>query len=274
MNPLGEKYLRKDALPFLWCAGCGNGIILAAALRAIDELGIIDEIALVGGIGCSGWIPVYVDADTIHSLHGRAIAFATGLKMSDPHRKVIVFTGDGDCLGIGGNHFIHGARRNLDITVIMANNQIYGMTGGQVAPTTPAGGRTKTSFYGNPEGPFDACDLARSAGATYTARWTAAHPRQLAGSIKSAILHKGFAFIDVLTQCPTQAGRIIHRVSDPGKLLDLLKTQTVRADKAKGLEAGERGEKIAIGTLYEDRERPEFADTVYRMNARQIRSGN
>ena len=145
----------------------------------------------MGGIGCSGWIPVYIDADTLHSLHGRTLPFATGLKMSNPKRKVIVFTGDGDCLGIGGNHFIHTARRNLDITVIMVNNRIYGMTGGQVAPTTPLKAKTKTSFYGNPEDPFDACELAKVAGATYVARWTAAHPLPLSRSIAEAIDPRG-----------------------------------------------------------------------------------
>ena len=184
MHPIGEKYLRKKPLPFLWCPGCGNGIIIGSFLRAVDRLGCNNQLALVGGIGCSGWMPTYINADTLHVLHGRTLAFATGLKMSDPKRKVIVFTGDGDCLGIGGNHFIHSARRNLDVTVIMVNNEIYAMTGGQVAPTTPYDGKTKTSPYGNKEIPFDGCELAKAAGATYIARWTAAHPKQLSKAKK------------------------------------------------------------------------------------------
>ena len=137
MHPLAEKYLRKAGLPFIFCPGCGDGTVLNVFLRAVDEMGIFSDLALVGGIGCSGWLPTYLKSDVLHVLHGRAIPFACGLKLTDPRRKVVVFTGDGDCAGIGGNHFIHGARRNIDLTVIMINNGIYGMTGGQAAPTTP-----------------------------------------------------------------------------------------------------------------------------------------
>lgn len=263
MHPLGEKYLRKIALPFLWCPGCGNGTILSAAIRAIDSLDIRENIALVGGIGCSGWIPVYLEADTLHVLHGRAIPFATGLKMSDPKRKVLVFTGDGDCLGIGGNHFIHGARRNVDITVIMVHNQIYGMTGGQVAPTTPNAGKTKTSPYGNPEHPFNGCELAKAAGATYVARWTTGHPRQLANALAEAISHAGFSYVEVLTQCPTQAGRVIHGTADPAKLLDTIKAATIRVKAAAGKPEEEWQGKLLLGTLHHDPNKPEFA-SLYR----------
>ena len=265
MHPIAERYLRKEALPFLWCPGCGNGTILGAAIRAIEELGIIDEIALVGGIGCSGWIPTYLNADVMHVLHGRALPCATGLKMSDPTRKVIVFTGDGDCLGIGGNHFIHTARRNLDIAVVMVNNQIYGMTGGQVAPTTPSMAKTSTSPSGNPELPFDACELAKSAGATYIARWTAGHPRQLQRAIREAISHEGFAFVEVLTQCPTQAGRIMYGTSDPATLLDMLKSNTITIKAAKERAPEELQGKILLGTLLHDKQRPEFSSSYYRI---------
>jgi 2-oxoglutarate ferredoxin oxidoreductase subunit beta len=263
MHPLAERYLRTDALPFLWCPGCGNGTILGAAIRAIDELEIIDEIALVGGIGCSGWIPTYLNADVMHALHGRAIPCATGLKMSDPSRKVLVFTGDGDCLGIGGNHFIHAARRNLDITVIMVNNQIYGMTGGQVAPTTPSMAKTSTSPSGNPELPFDACELAKGSGATYIARWTAGHPRQLRRAIKEAISHEGFAFVEVLAQCPTQAGRIMYGTADPAILLDTLTSRTVTVAASKKRSPQELRGKYLIGTLFKDAKRPEFSKSYY-----------
>lgn len=263
MHPLAEKYLRKFTLPFLWCPGCGNGMILSATVRAIDQLDIIDRVALVGGIGCSGWIPVYINADTLHVLHGRAIPFATGLKMSDPNRKVIVFTGDGDCLGIGGNHFIHGARRNIDITVIMIHNQIYGMTGGQVAPTTPFDGKTKTSPYGNTEIPFDACELAKAAGASYVDRWTTAHPRQLSKSIAEAISHEGFAFVEVLTQCPTQAGRVIYGEANPAKVLEILKANTINMTAAQNKNEDELKGKFLIGKLYQDSQKPEFASCYY-----------
>lgn len=270
MHPLGEKYIRKSALPFLWCPGCGNGMVLRATLNAIDDLNIIDRVGLVGGIGCSGWIPTYIDVDTLHVLHGRAIPFATGLKMSRPDRKVIVFTGDGDCLGIGGNHFIHGARRNIDMTVIMVHNQIYGMTGGQVAPTTPYNGKTKTSPYGNNEFPFDACELARAAGASFVARWTTAHPRQLIKTIKEAICHEGFSFIEVITQCPTQAGRVIYGTADPAKLLDMLKENTISITTAQGKKAEEIKGKMIVGKLYEDSQKPEFASCYYQKNKNVI----
>jgi len=263
MHPIGEKYLRKEGLPFLWCSGCGNGTILGATLRAIDQLGIIDQIAFVGGIGCSGWIPTYINADVMHVLHGRALPCATGLKMSDPKRKVIVFTGDGDCLGIGGNHFIHSARRNIDITVVMVNNQIYGMTGGQVAPTTPHHAKTTTSPHGNPEVPFDACELAKASGATYVARWTAAHPRQLDKAIAEAIFHEGFAFIEVMTQCPTQAGRIIHGIADPATLLDTLKSNTIPVKAAKGKNPEQLEGKFLLGRLFHDKRKVEFSKSYF-----------
>ena len=261
MNPIGKKYLRQKSLPTLWCPGCGSGTVLNAAIRAIDRLDIIDRVALVGGIGCAGWIPVYIDADVMHTLHGRTIPFATGLKMSDPSRKVIVFSGDGDGLGIGGNHFIHGARRNLDITVVLVNNQIYGMTGGQVSPCTPNGAKSKTSVFGNPEKPFDAADLARSAGATYIARWTTAHPVQLSKAIEEGINHKGFALIEVISQCPTQAGRVTHGIADPTTLLKMLKDNTITAAKAKKASPEELQGKLPIGVLYKSDEDVEFSES-------------
>jgi 2-oxoglutarate ferredoxin oxidoreductase subunit beta len=244
MHALGEKYLRKTALPTIFCPGCGDGTILNAMLRVIDKLGL-ENFNFVSGIGCSGWIPVFINTDVIHSLHGRAIPVATGLKMAQPEKHMVVFTGDGDCLGIGGNHFIHAARRNLDITVVMVNNYIYGMTGGQVAPTTPKAVSTKTSPYGNVEPPFDAASLAIGAGATLVARHTTAYPRQLKDDLEKAILHKGFSFIEVMTQCPTQAGRIIYGSGEPSFLLNELKKRTV-LNKNQSLAAGE----FHIGILH------------------------
>lgn len=263
MHPLAEKYLRKEALPLIFCPGCGDGTVLNVFLRAVEEMGIFQNLALVGGIGCSGWLPTYLRADVLHVLHGRAIPFATGLKLTDPQRKVIVFTGDGDGVGIGGNHFIHGARRNIDLTVIMLNNGIYGMTGGQVAPTTPVLGRTQTSPYGNIEYPFDVCELARAAGATYVARWTTAHPYQLLKAIKEGINHEGFSFIEVLSQCPTQAGRYMEGTSDPGELLSLIKKRTIPIERAREMSPTDLKGKIIIGKIFQTREKKEFSKALY-----------
>ena len=263
MHPIAEKHLRKSALPTLLCPGCGHGTVLNAFVRAVDELGIVDELGLVGGIGCSGWIPVFVNADVMHALHGRAIPTATGLKLSNPCLKVVVFTGDGDCCGIGGNHFLHGARRNLDLTVIMLDNHIYGMTGGQVAPTTPKGARTQTSPYGNPEASLDASAVAISCGATYVARWTTAHPKGIFKAIKEGIQHKGFSFIHVVSQCPTQAGRYIYGTGDPVELLQFLKKGSVPVAKAKKMSAEDVQDKILVGKLHEDHDRPELSQEIY-----------
>jgi len=166
-----DKYLREDKLKTMWCPGCGNGIVLQAIVRAIDEAGLdINKTVVVSGIGCSSRAVNYLKTCALHTMHGRAIAFATGIKMSNPELNVIVITGDGDCTSIGGNHFIHGCRRNIDLTVVVVNNNNYGMTGGQYSPTTPEGSMTKTSVYGSYEPPFDVCGLAEGAGATYVAR--------------------------------------------------------------------------------------------------------
>jgi len=252
MNALGEKYLRKSALPTIFCPGCGDGTILNSMVRVVDKLGL-ENFHFVSGIGCSAWIPVFINTDVLHTLHGRAIPVATGLKMAQPDKHVVVFSGDGDCLGIGGNHFIHAARRNLDITVVMINNYIYGMTGGQVAPTTPHSVRTKTTPYGNTEEPFDACALAIAAGATFVARHTAVYPRLLQAEIEKAVQHKGFSFIEVVTQCPTQAGRNIFGSGDPTFLFTELKKRAV-VNKEKVLAAGE----FRIGIVHEDNVRAAY----------------
>jgi 2-oxoglutarate/2-oxoacid ferredoxin oxidoreductase subunit beta len=246
MHVLGEKYLRKTALPTLFCPGCGDGTILNAMVRVVDKLGL-ENFSFVSGIGCSGWIPVFINTDVIHSLHGRAIPVATGLKLAQPDKKVVVFTGDGDCLGIGGNHFIHAARRNFNITVVMVNNYIYGMTGGQVAPTTPQAVCTKTTPHGNAELPFNAASLAIGAGATFVARHTTAYPRQLQTDLEKAVQHEGFSFVEVMTQCPTQAGRIMFGSGDPIFLFNELKKRTI-LKKDQSLQSGE----FRIGILHHD----------------------
>ena len=263
MHPIAEKYLRKSALPMIFCPGCGHGTVLNAFLRAIDDMGIIDDLSLVGGIGCSSWAPVFVNTDVLHTLHGRAIAVATGLKLANPKRHVAVFTGDGDCMGIGGNHFLHGARRNIDMTVIMLDNQIYGMTGGQVAPTTPLQATTQTSPRGNPEQPIDASAVAISCGATYVARWTSAHPRGIFKAVKEAIQHKGFSFVHVLSQCPTQAGRYIYGTSNADELLEQLKKRSIRKRKADEMSPQELADRIVVGKLHETDERTELCESIY-----------
>jgi len=201
-----REYFRR--LPHIWCPGCGNGTIINAMLHAIDELGLKkEEIVAVSGIGCFGRATGYLDFYTLHTTHGRAPAFATGIKLIKPEMKVFVLMGDGDAAAIGGNHLIHAARRDIDLIAIVANNSIYGMTGGQASPTTPEMAKTTTTPAGCKERPFDLCELVMAAGASYVARWTTYHVRQLKSSIKEAIEHPGFSFIEVLSQCPTQFGR-------------------------------------------------------------------
>jgi len=265
MHPLAEKYLRKTSLPSIYCPGCGHGTVLNAFLRVVDDLDIIDDLGLVGGIGCSSWTPVFVNTDVLHTLHGRAIAMATGLKLANPKRHVVVFTGDGDCMGIGGNHFLHGARRNIDLTVIMLDNGIYGMTGGQVAPTTPTDAKTQTSPYGNPEPPIDSCAVAISCGATYVARWTSAQPLGLQKAIKEAIQHKGFSFIQAVSQCPTQAGRYIYGTGKPVDLFRLIKENSLTLAKAEKMSPEMLKDKILVGKLYQDETKPELSEKIYGM---------
>ena len=217
MNRLYQKYIKTDLLPTLFCPGCGNGIIQYAAIGAIDSLGIKEDTACVSGIGCSSWIPCYYKMDVMHTMHGRALAFAQGLKLAQPDKNIVVFTGDGDCLAIGGNHLLHACARNIDLTVIMANNYIYGMTGGQKSPSTPKGAVTKTSPFGSIDEPIDGCKLAASMGATYVARWTTATLFSWKSPLLKASLTKGFplsrCYASVLfkPEKPFTARRILPR---------------------------------------------------------------
>ncbi len=233
VKPLGyyrDTYVRSQPSPF--CVGCGNGTILNCFVRAIDDLEIPkDKVLCVSGIGCSAWIPSpNFNGDTLHTTHGRALAFATGAKAYNSDLVTVVFTGDGDGAGIGGNHLIHAARRNIDITTILVNNMSYAMTGGQIAPTTHHGEITVTSPYGNPETPFDITRLVAAAGATYVARWSVNNVVELTRSIKEGIQNRGFSFIEVLTQCPTQQRRMfnlrdaVHRL--PVRMLKMLDEST------------------------------------------------
>lgn len=206
-HPL-EDLVRMDRIPHIWCSGCGIGSVFTSTLTAIKESGIpYNQFTMVSGIGCSGRGAGYINIDSFHTTHGRAIPFATGIKMARPDLKVIVFSGDGDLCAIGGNHLIHAARRNMDITVVCVNNLTYGMTGGQVGATTPHKARSSTTVLGNPETPFNLPLLAWAAGATHVARWTMLHARDLTDSVQTAISRKGFSFIEVLSPCPVNYGR-------------------------------------------------------------------
>ena len=203
-----SKYLRAEMMPHIWCAGCGNGIVLNCFVHALDELKFdLDKLVVVSGIGCIGRTAGYVNADSFHTTHGRALAFATGVKLANPELEVVVISGDGDLFAIGGNHFIHAARRNMGIKVLCANNLNYGMTGGQQGPTTPLESITTTSPYGSIENPFNLVHLAAASGSTYVARWTTLHVRRLTQSIKKMLQKKGFSFVEVLAQCPEIYGR-------------------------------------------------------------------
>lgn len=208
-NHCYDRFLHINKLPNIWCPGCGNGIVLQALLRAIDNSGYDpNKVVVVSGIGCSSRAVGYLKLNTVHTLHGRAIAFATGIKLAAPELKVIVLTGDGDCVSIGCNHLIHAARRNIDISVLVFNNSNYGMTGGQYSPTTADEAISKTSVYGNIDRQLDVCELAKSAGASYVARATTYHIELLSRYISNAMEHKGFSIVDAMCDCPSLYGRI------------------------------------------------------------------
>ncbi len=264
-HPLKEKYTRSHIIRTTTCPGCGIGTVSQAILRAIDELELnIDDFIFVSGIGCSAWIPSpFYNADTLHTTHGRPIAFATGVKLGLPDKHVMVVSGDGDLTAIGGNHLIHAARRNINLTVVLVNNGIYGMTGGQTAPTTPRGIKTITSPYGSMEHDFDISSMVVAAGASYVARWTTYHPRQMARSVKKGIQKKGFALIEAVSQCPVQYGR----ASKLGSAVDMLKhykENSIRLTKAREMEEAELQRKIIVGE-FTDREKAELSEQVVRL---------
>jgi 2-oxoglutarate ferredoxin oxidoreductase subunit beta len=264
-HPL-DYLLRTDRLPHIWCSGCGIGIAVKSLLLALENLKQpLNRVAIVSGIGCSARIASYVKLDAFHTTHGRAIPFATGLKLANPRLTVVVFTGDGDLVAIGGNHFIHAARRNLDLTVVCVNNFIYGMTGGQMGPTTPLTAKSSTSPYGNYEYPFNLPRLAAASGAVYVARWTVFHVRRLITALQEAILKPGFSFVEVISPCPTGYLRR-NRLGDALEMMKYYKAQskivhgTIPEDDGQDL----RGELI-LGKFV-DRERP----TYHQMRHRQL----
>jgi 2-oxoglutarate ferredoxin oxidoreductase subunit beta len=256
------KYLRGLKMPF--CAGCGLFSLMDIFLKSVNELGHEDlsKFVFCSGIGCSSWLPSpYFLADSIHTLHGRSIPVATAIKLLRPNLNVVVFGGDGDIVGIGLSHFIHAARRNTDILVIMGNNMIYGMTGGQVAPTTPFKAKTTTTPYGSFEHPLDSARLAAAAGASYSARWTTAHPNQLKSAIKKALQMSGFRFVEVVSQCPTAFGRRVG-LKNVAEILKWFKENSIPIEQTEKLRERELVDRIVVGEFVQ-RQRPTLVESVY-----------
>jgi len=261
INPV-MPYLRQERIPHIWCPSCGIGTTVNCFTRALTESGMdLDQIAIVSGIGCTGRVAGYMNLDSFHTTHGRAIPFATGLKLANPKLKVVVYSGDGDLTAIGGNHFMHAARRNMDLMVVCVNNFTYGMTGGQVAPTTPIGAKQTTMPFGNFEQPFNLPFLADACGAVYVARWTVFHVRQLAKAMGEGLKKKGFVFIEAISPCPT----LYSRRNKRGDGIDELKYYKQSSIVKHGADTKEVGMtfdgKIVVGKFV-DRERPTWLDAM------------
>jgi 2-oxoglutarate ferredoxin oxidoreductase subunit beta len=257
INPV-EQFLRSDRMPHIWCPGCGIGTTVNCFARAIVDSKInLDTVSVVSGIGCTGRVAGYVKFDSFHTTHGRAIPFATGLKLANPKLNVVVYSGDGDLSAIGGNHLIHAARRNLDIKVVCVNNLIYAMTGGQTAPTTPEHALTSTSPYGAAEPSFNLPHLVEAAGAVYVARWTTFHVRQLTRSMQEMFAKKGFCFIEIISPCPT----LYQRRNKMGDGLDTMKFYKEVSKVKNGAPTSELGlsmsGEITVGKFV-DRDRPDY----------------
>ena len=259
-NP-NRRFLREEKLPHFFCSGCGAAQVLNYFTQALDALEMDPEKMLtIGGVGCTARIPVYLKSDTFHGVHGRTLAWATGVRLMHPELPIVIFCGDGDLASIGGNHFIHAARRNLDVTVIMVNNLNFAMTGGQVAPTTPENMRTMTTPFGNVERHFDICSVALAAGATHVERWTTAQPQQCVAAMKRALQHKGFSLVEIVAQCPTHYGRYALGTGNPIACIDWIKKNTITLKQAEALTEEEKKDKFVCG-LFVEKERSVFTGT-------------
>ncbi len=255
-----DKYLRTDKMPTLWCWGCGDGVILKSIIRAIDKLGWdMDDVCIVSGIGCSGRLSSYVNCNTVHTTHGRAIAYATGIKFANPDKHVIVVTGDGDGLAIGGNHTIHGCRRNIDINHVVINNFIYGLTNSQTSPTTPQGMWTVTAQYGNVDPTFDACKLAEGAGASFIARESVLDPKKLEKVFVEGFKHKGYSFFDIFSNCHINLGRK-NKMGEAAQNLKWIDGRTVSKRKYDAMSEEERKGLFPTGVLKKDEEAAEYCE--------------
>jgi 2-oxoglutarate/2-oxoacid ferredoxin oxidoreductase subunit beta len=266
----GLKYMKPGVLPHMWCAGCGIGGMLGALLRAFEELGYANtDTVVVTGIGCTGKADDYLLINALHTTHGRALAYATGIKAYKPQLKVVVLMGDGDSVTIGGNHFIHAARRNIDLTAIVLNNLNYGMTGGQVSGTTPEWAYTSTTAYGNPEREFDICALAETAGANYVARSTPYHGWEMKEIMKQALQKKGFSLVEVVSPCPTHFGRN-NEMKETPEMLQWLGERALPVDLYRKLSEHERKNHFPTGTLV-DKNEPDFGARYDQVRARAQR---
>jgi len=255
-----DEYLRTDKMPTLWCWGCGDGVILKAFIRAVDKLGWKkDDVCVVSGIGCSGRFSSYVDFNTVHTTHGRTVAYATGIKLANPDKHVICVAGDGDALAIGGNHTIHGCRRNIDITLIVIQNFIYGLTNSQTSPTTPRGFWTVSQKAGNIDPTFDGCKLAEAAGASFVAREKVSEPRKLEKVLQKAMAHKGFSYVEVLSNCHINLGRK-NKMANAMENLDWIDSITLPKKKYDALSDEERLNYLPTGILKEDTEAEEYCE--------------
>jgi 2-oxoglutarate ferredoxin oxidoreductase subunit beta len=255
-----DKYLRLQKMPTLWCWGCGDGVILKTFIRAIDKMGINqDDVCVVSGIGCSGRFSSYVDFNTVHTTHGRTVAYATGIKLANPDKLVVCVAGDGDALAIGGNHTIHGCRRNIDLTLIVINNFIYGLTNSQTSPTTPQGFWTVSQKAGNIDPTFNACNLAMSAGASFVARETMIEPKKLEKTMIKAMQHKGFSFVEVLSNCHINLGRK-NKMLSAMENLEWIDSISMPKKKYDALTPEEQLNVLPTGVLKEDTEVKEYCE--------------
>ncbi len=258
-STLIRNNFRMDRLPHIWCPGCGHGIIMRAVVQAIESQKLDKKkVCIISGIGCSSRAPGYMDFNTLHTTHGRALAFATGVKIANPDLQVIVVTGDGDVAAIGGNHLIHTARRNIDITTVVFNNHVYGMTGGQYSPTTPTRGLATTSPFGNIDKMFDICHLAGAAGATYVARGTVFHVKPLIGIIEKAIENKGFSLVEAVSICPTYYGRR-NKKGTAVDMMEELREKAVDVRAAEKLTEEQKKDKFFIGE-FKNQPEPEYTN--------------
>ncbi|MBR5582784.1 MAG: 2-oxoacid:ferredoxin oxidoreductase subunit beta [Phascolarctobacterium sp.] len=268
MENLINKYFRPGRLPHIWCPGCGNGVVTGCIVKAIDKLGLDkDNVAVISGIGCSSRASGYLDFNTVHSAHGRALPVATGVKLADPSLKVLVVTGDGDATAIGGNHLIHAARRNIDMTVVLFNNNIYGMTGGQYSPLTPQGSKATTAPYETIEPAFDITELAKAAGATFVARATTFHAQILTDLIAKGMEHKGFSLIEAVSGCPISFGRQ-NKIGGPAEMMKWQRDHAVMLAAWNKLSDEQKVGKFPIGVLHEDNSRKEYTEAYDELIAR------
>jgi len=259
-----EKYIRYRTFPTPWCPGCGDGIILKAIAMSFSELNIDpDDIVVVSGIGCSGRMPTFFNTNTLHVTHGRALTFATGIKLARPEKMVVVISGDGDALAIGGNHLIHAARRNIGIKMILINNGIYGMTGGQVSPLTPQKFKTETTPYGNIEPKFQASELLIAARASFVARETVLRMNPLKQVIKKSFQHKGFSVVEAISNCHINLGRK-NKMKDPISMCKWIENRSITKAKFDALPPEERNHKYPVGILNEDVKRLEYSELYYK----------